>query len=347
MKKKALLSLGVFLGLLLPAQGQDVGYLSLNQTIPLTHVQGGFNHMSVDSGRKLLFAAAPTNKSLEIVDLKSGKSLRSLDGETPAAVRFAPEFNQLYVTRGESVYLYDGTTFAVVTKVDLQCRLDELQYDAASKQLFAGCMTDGKTGIKIVSIPDGKLLGEIKLPAKPQGFVLELKGKRIFANMPSLNRIAVIDREKQGLTGTWAVKEAGGNYPIALDEFRHRLFVGCRGPARVVVFDTTTGNPIASVAIAGDTDDMSYDAVVQLVYVSCGEGFLDVVMQGNNDVYKFNSRLETAAGARTSAYSSALSSVFVGVPRRGNEPAGIRVFLIDDVVTRLDPVQWPASKPAF
>jgi hypothetical protein len=38
MKNRVLLSLGVFLGLLLPARGQDIGYLSLNQTIPLAHV---------------------------------------------------------------------------------------------------------------------------------------------------------------------------------------------------------------------------------------------------------------------------------------------------------------------
>ena len=340
MKNKALVSLGVFLGLLLPSRGQDVGYLTLNQTIPLAHVQGGFNHMSVDPAKKLLFATAPTNKTLEIVDINSGKSLRSLDGEAPAAVRFAPEFNQLYATRGESVYIYDGKTFNLATKVDLQCRLDELQYDPASKQLFVGCMTDGKAAIKVVSIPNGKPLGEIRLPAKPQGFILELKGKRIFANMPSLNKVAVIDREKQTLTTTWLLKDAGGNYPIALDEFRHRLFVGCRGPARVVVFDTTTGDALTSVAIGGDTDDLFYDAVVQLVYISCGEGFLDIVMQGNGDVYKFEARLETAAGARTSAYSSELSSVFVGVPRRGNEPAEIRVFLIDDVVTRLHLEKW-------
>jgi hypothetical protein len=328
-KNKVFLSLGVFLGLL-PAQAQDVGYLTLNRTIPLAHIEGGFNHISVDSGRNLLFATAPADKTLEIIDLKAGKSLRSLDGETPAAVRFAPEFDQLYATRGESVYIYDGKAFDVVTKVDLQCRLDELQYDPASKQLFAGCMTDGKTAIKVVSIPDGKPLGEIKLPARPQGFVVELKGKRIFANMASLGKVAVIDREKRTLTTTWSVQGAGGNYPIALDELRHRLFVGCRRPARVVVIDANTGNSLASVAIGGDADDMFYDSVLQLVYVSCGEGSLDIVTQGNGDAYKFNSRLETASGARNSAFSSELRSFFVAVPQRGKDPAEIRIFLIDE-----------------
>jgi hypothetical protein len=336
MKSKVLLALGMFFGLLLPAHGQDdVGYLSLKQTIPLARVQGGFNHMSVDSEHKRLFVTAPASKTLEIVDLTSGKPLRSLEGEAPAAVRYASEFNQLYVTRGESVYFYDGTTFDLVTKVDLQCRLDELQYHPTAKQLFAGCMTDGKTGIKVIGIPDGKPLGEIKLPARPQGLVLELKGTRVFANMPSLNKVAVIDREKQTLTTTWPVKGSCGNYPISLDEFRHRLFAGCRKPASVIVVDTNTGASLASVAIAGDTDDLFYDSVLQLVYASCGAGSLDIVTQGNGDAYRFNSRIETAAGARTSAFSSELSSFFVGVPRRGSEPAKILVFLIDDVVTRL------------
>lgn len=342
MKSKSLLSLGVFLGLLLPAQGQDVGYLSLSQTIPLTQVQGGLNHMSVDAEHKRLFVTAPANKTLEIVDLQSGKTLRSLGGEAPAGARFAPEFNQLYVTRGESVYIYDGMTFDLVTKVDLQCSLDELQYQPMAKQLYVGCMTSGKTGIKIVSIPDGKLLGEIRLPAKPQGFALELKGARIFVNMPSLNKVAVIDRENRSIAASWPVREAGGNFPIALDEFHHRLFVGCRKPARVIVFDTTTGNELTNLKIGGDTDDLFYDAVLQLVYVSCGEGFLDIINQGNGDIYKFTSRLETAAGARTSAYSSELSSFYVGVPGRGNAPAEVRVFLIDDVVTRLRFGGWPA-----
>src|SRR5260370_2639650 len=110
MKSKALLGLGVLLGLVLPARGQDVGYVSLNQTIPLRHVQGGFNHMSVDSGHKLLFATAPTNKTLEIVDLKSGKSLRSLDGEAPPPVTFPPEFNHLYATPSETLYTYAANT---------------------------------------------------------------------------------------------------------------------------------------------------------------------------------------------------------------------------------------------
>jgi hypothetical protein len=116
--------------------------------------------MSVDAGRQRVFAAVPTNGTIEIADLKTGKALRSLAGERPAAVRFAPEFNQLYATRGQSVYIYDGKTLDQIGKVDLQSSLDELQYDPRAKQLYVGVMAADTTAIAILSIPDGKRLGE-------------------------------------------------------------------------------------------------------------------------------------------------------------------------------------------
>src|SRR5205823_3637368 len=113
-----------------PAQAQETNPLVLTRTIAFPNVQGGFNHMSVDPEHQRLFAAAPTNKTLEVVDLNSGEPGRSLEGERPTAARYAPEFNQLYVPRGQSVYIYDGKTLDLITRVDLQSILDEVQYDA-------------------------------------------------------------------------------------------------------------------------------------------------------------------------------------------------------------------------
>ena len=33
------------------------------------------------------------------------------------------------------------------------------------------------------------------------------------------------------------------DFPMALDEANHRLFIGCRKPARLVVLDTATTSP--------------------------------------------------------------------------------------------------------
>ena len=327
MKIGSLVLLTGVLCLFSPGFGQPGAPLSLIRTVALPDVQGGFNHMSADPGVQRLFAAAPTNGTIEIVDLKTGKALRSLGGERPAAVRFAPEFNQLYATRGQSVYIYDGKTLDPIAKITYESSLDELQYDARSNRLYVGVMAADKTAIAIISVPEGKQLGEIKLPGKPQGFIVEQRGKRIFANIPALKQIAVMDRDRRTLLEPWSLAGTQGNYPIDLDEERHRLFVGCRQPPRMIVFNTGSGKPVASIDISGDTDDLFYDPARKRVYVSSGDGSIDVIDQRDADHYQARRRISTVAGARTSAFSVALNMFCLGVPKRGDGPAEIRVFL--------------------
>lgn len=285
--------------------------------------------MSVDIEHMRLFAAAPTNKTLEIVDLRTGRPWRSLEGENPAAARYAPEFNQLYVPRGQSLYIYDGRTLDVIASIDLESNLDELQYNARAKRIYVGCMTPGKTGIAVIAIPEGKLLGRIPLPAKLQGIAVEQKGSRVFANTPSVKQIAVMDGEKRKLLNTWLLEDVEGNSPIGLDEAHHRLFVGTRHPAQLVVLDTTTGKAIAKIDMNSDADDLFYDPANKRIYVSCGEGFVDVIEQRDADHYKLIARVPTVVGARTSTFSAKLNAFYLGVPRRGDQPAELRVFKVE------------------
>ncbi|HWZ96058.1 MAG TPA: hypothetical protein VNW30_12755 [Opitutaceae bacterium] len=312
----------------LGAQAEDRA-LVLSQTIPVPGIKGGFNHMSVDAKRQLLFAAAPTNQTVEIIDLKSGQPQPSLGGSRPAAVRYAPEFGQLYVSRIDKLTIHDGTSFKVQAEANLDSGLDELQYSPAAKQLYVGCMTAGKVGVAIISLPDGKVVGKVSLPGKPQGIVIEQNGHRLFANMPTVHGIAVVDCQKTVLLETWPVDQGEGNAAIALDEDHGRLFVACRRPATLFVFNTTTGKSIASVSIEGDTDDMFYDAMVKRIYVSGGKGFIDVIDQIDADHYQTHERIPTAAGARTSTFDATLGVFCVGVPKSETEPARLLIYRIN------------------
>jgi hypothetical protein len=310
------------------AQGQETNALLPTQTIALPKVQAGLNHMSVDAEHQRLFAAAPTNKTLEIVDLKSGKPWRSLEGERPAAARYAPEFNQLYVSSGQNLYLYDGRSFALIGRIDLQSRLDELEYSAREKELYVGCMTTSKTGIAVIAIPEGRLLGKIAFPASPQGIAVEEGGGRIFANIPETSSIEVVDRKERKIMATWQLAGLRDNFPMALDDADHRLFVACRRPAAMLALDTESGKIVARVRCVSDADDMSYDAARRRIYISGGEGSVSVIEQQDADRYRLLGRVITAPGAATSTFSGELSSLYVGVPGRDNEAAQIRVFKV-------------------
>jgi len=46
------------------------------------------------------------------------------------------------------------------------------------------------------------------------------------------------------------------NYPMAIDENNHRLFVGFRQPPKLLIIDTQTGKAMSSLDIDGDVDDI-------------------------------------------------------------------------------------------
>lgn len=74
----------------------------------------------------------------------------------------------------------------------------------------------------------------------------------------------------------WRLAGASANFPMALDEAAHRIFIGCRNPAEVVVLDTGSGKAGERLPCVGDTDDLFYDATLKRLYVSGGEGFISV-----------------------------------------------------------------------
>jgi hypothetical protein len=113
---------------------------------------------------------------------------------------------------------------------------------------------------------------------------------------------------------------------MALDEGNHRLFIACRRPAKILILDSLSGVQVYERATVGDVDDLFYDAARKRIYVSGGEGLIDVIYQKNPGFYEPVANIATAPGARTSLYVPELNRLFVAVPARGKQSAEIRVF---------------------
>ena len=116
---------------------------------------------------------------------------------------------------------------------------------------------------------------------------------------------------------------------MALDEAGHRLFIGCRQPAGILIVDTISGKIVNGVDTVGDTDDVFLDAARKRLYVTGGEGFVDVLKQNGASLVR-TARIPTAAGARTSLLVSAQSRLYIAVPHRGAQNAEIRVYDVKD-----------------
>jgi hypothetical protein len=66
------------------------------------------------------------------------------------------------------------------------------------------------------------------------------------------------------------------NFPMALDEQRHRLFVVCRRPAQLLVLNTDTGAVAAQLPAVSDCGDVFYDSASKRLYASGGGGSVSV-----------------------------------------------------------------------
>src|SRR5437762_4104026 len=300
--------------------------LQLTQTIRLPGVEGRIDHMELDATSDRLFVCALGNNTVEVLDLRKGERIHSITGlGAPQGIAYIPELNRIFVAndKGGILKIYDAKSFQTVGELNFEDDADNVRYDAATKKIFVGF---GSCGIAVVNAPDGKQVGSIKLSAHPEAFELEKKGSRIFVNVPNSRHVAVIDRDKGQVTAKWQTDLAFGNFPMALDEVNHRLFVGCRLPSKLVVLNTESGDPIAKIDISGDPDDVFYDANRHRIYAICGAGKIDVVEQIDPKTYKTSTKVDTAEGARTGLFVPERATLFVAVPHRGSQQAEIRWY---------------------
>jgi hypothetical protein len=315
-------------GLLSSALAQEPPALKLINTIPLPDVKGRFDHFAVDAKGKRLFVAALGNNTLEVLDVAAGKHLKSITGlHKPTGVVFLPEANQIGVANGDdgTFKLFDGPSYELANNLQGLDDADNVRRDAKTKLIYVGF---GNGALAILDSAGRKKLGEIKLATHPESFQLEADGPRIFINVPDAKQVAVVDREKKNVIATWPMEKYQANFPMALDQANHRLFVGCRKPARLVVLDTANAKPVADLAISGDVDDLYYDVKHKRLYTSCGEGFIDVIGQTDRDQYETLGKIPTRAGARTSFFSAELNQFYLAVSEQRNQSAEIRIFEI-------------------
>ena len=306
-------------------KGEEKAF-KLKQTISLPGVEGRIDHLALDTPGERLFVCALGNNTLEVLDLRKGERIHSITGlGAPKGIAYIPELNRIFVAndKGGILKIYDAKSFQTVGELNFEDDADNVRYDAATKKIFVGF---GSGGIAVVNAPDGKQVGSIKLSAHPEAFELEKKGSRIFVNVPNSRHVAVIDRDKGQVTAKWQTDLAFGNFPMALDEVNHRLFVGCRLPSKLVVLNTESGDPIAKIDISGDPDDVFYDANRHRIYAICGAGKIDVVEQIDPKTYKTSTKVDTAEGARTGLFVPERDTLFVAVPHRGSQQAEIRWY---------------------
>jgi DNA-binding beta-propeller fold protein YncE len=305
--------------------------LELVQTIELKGKAGKLDHLALDAKRERLFLANKANGTLDVVDLKGGKLLKQITGQSGIqGVAYAPDLDRVFVGLGSGglCNIFDGEDYKPLKTIKFDDDADNVRYDAARKLVF---VAHAEKALGVVDAKTYAVKADLKLPGSAEGFQIAAGQPLLYMIIPSPSQVAVIDLDKLEIVANHSVKLAGSSHPLVLDEAKKRIFIGCRKAPKVVVMDSESGKEITSIDIPEEIDDLHYDARRKKLYASCGEGFLVVIKQTDADHYEVVEKVETAKGAKTSLFDADAGRLYLAVPRQqGKAGPEIRVYKVRD-----------------
>jgi len=320
----------VELALALNVKAQDNQPLKVVQKITMPGVQGHTDHISVDVDGKRLFVPANDEKqnTVEVIDLKAGKWLARIPGQSrPQGTFYSPNFKTLFVTNGTdgTCKIFRGDTFKLIDSLQLGMNANQVGYDPDTKYLYAGLGDRNSGTLAIIDTSSNQHIGGIKTDARPGGITFEKSGARIFVNLNGATKLGVLDRKKREQITTWPVAGAENYGPLALDESRHRLFLGSRKPPMLIVFDSDSGKQITQLESVPSIDGVWYDAVRKRIYVT-GNGAIAVYDQKGADDYAPMVKVSSGTDSQPSLWVPQFNRLYISVPQDGNRDAEILVY---------------------
>jgi len=324
-----------------PAHGQTNPPMKLVQTIPLPNVEGYFDHMAVDIKGQRLFVPGEHQRTIEVIDLRSGKVIHTITGfgGDPRKTLYLPETNQIWVDDGDStVKAFSGDTYELVKNVPLTGHdkdkdsrkvPDNGVYDPATHLFYLGDRSDStpnagpKGSIEIVDIKNGTLVGSIDVEGKnPAGLTLDPSSSKLYVVMGDTSQVVVIDLQKRAVVASWPITGGPEPHAVAIDAPNRRLFIGSRvkrshiyKPGKLVVMNADTGKVIDAIDTEGGVDEVEWEPKTRRIYYTGTTGFVEVFKQIDADHYQSLGKVATGALAKTSLLSPELNRFFAAIPK--------------------------------
>jgi len=247
-----------------------------------------------------------------------GKVLhRTPDLSEPQGVAYVPFSDSVFVANAGdgSVHVLRGEGLTPIRRIELDDDADNVRVDAARNRVLVGY---GKGALAVIDPASLTKTADIRLKAHPEGFQIDETGTQVFVNVPDAREIGIVDLAT-GSTRSLPTQGAGSNFPMATDGDEHQVLVVFRSPPSLMALSSQDGHVVTKVETCGDADDVFVDRKRRRVYVSCGEGVVDV-LESREAGYGRLARVPTVPGARKSLFVPELDRLFVAVRAASNEP---------------------------
>jgi DNA-binding beta-propeller fold protein YncE len=279
---------------------------------------GGWDYVTVDPQSHRLFVTRTTHT--QVIDAGSGKVLGDIPGQTRShGVAIVPKLNRGFITDGGgsgAIIVFDLTNYSVLGRITTVPDSDGIIYDEKTNHVLA---VSGDGGVLMTFKPEidpknGKI-DTIALGGAPEFLAADGAGK-VYINLEDKDMVAVVDLASRKVVARWPVAPGGHPVGLAIDAQKHRLFIGCRNPQKLVEMNSDTGKIESSVPIGAGVDAVGFAQAH--AFASCRDSSLvaaNVEAQG----LKVDQTIKTPEGARTLGIDSSTHRIYL--PTAEFEPA--------------------------
>ena len=280
---------------------------------------GGWDYVTVDAAHHRFFVTRQSHT--QAIDENTGAVLADIPGQIRShGVALVPALHRGFITDGGgsgAILVFDTNTYQVLGRIATMPDSDGIIDDPAMHLVLA-VSGDGQALMTIppdIDPKNGKMPAPIALGGSPEFLAADSSG-RVYINLPDQNEVAVVDLHTRSVIAHWPVAPGGKPVGMAIDPAHHRLFIGCRGPQKLIVMSTETGKVEAALPIGAGNDAVRFSE--GQAFASCRDGSLTVAGE-HAGALTVEQVVKTADGARTMGFDAATHRIFL--PTAQFEPA--------------------------
>lgn len=272
---------------------------------------GGWDYLTVDPQAHRLYVPRTTHTM--VIDAESGKTIADIPGQKNAhGVALAPAAGRGFISDGGgdgAVVIFDLKTYAVLGSLAAMPDADGIIVDAVSGNVL---VVSGRGKALLSFRPDidpknGKIGEPIALRGEPEFLAADPAGK-VYINLMNTNEVAVVDLQARKVLANWPVAPGGQPVGMAIDTKNGRLFIGCRGPQKLIVMSTKDGKVLSDMPIGPSVDAIKLDGGQAFAST---EGQLFVAGETSPGTFAIAQTLKTGDGARTMGLDSATHRIYL------------------------------------
>jgi YVTN family beta-propeller protein len=271
---------------------------------------------------------------VNIIDKNSGATIDSISNTQGVhGIAFVPSVSKGFTSNGKAnnLSVFDIHTNKILGTITTGESPDAMIYDAFSKKLFV-CNGHSKS-ISVIDPTTDQVVTTIQVSGKPETIVTDDEGK-LYVNIEDKNEITVIDAKTMSPAAHWSLGKGTEPTGLAIDKKNKRLFAGC-GNKMLVIVNMQNGHLIDYVAIGDDCDGVAFDAKLNHIYTSNGEGTLTIIKEKSANEFIVLEHLKTQKGARTLAVDESTHLVYLPVAEMASGSEGKKTAIIHNTFSVL------------